>query len=438
MEYPTTNINENLIGAGLNTSNPQNTYVDFATQLAKNSMDQKAQEEAIANAKLMTKQAQIETAQQEAAQNAGINPLEAQYVPKAEALVLIKKILEAKGEDASADDMQQFAAVLPNMVNRADIDVFASRFMTERAHTGTGTLIKDDQPIHIPKGKSASDIGLQDAHKGDDHEISVDDTEESDGTYVGYVPQSGMYQTTTNNKGEVLNYTPGGREATDNSLAIGQKQSQFNQQQWKALETIVDGAFKTRSGGLGSLSTAVFRAVRAINTLTNANPVTKQDLANISQDIAGIYQGGAPTVVSAQENSYETLLTNLADTVRKNLGVIINPGDSIEATKNKLMETLTQLRDSASENIREFINSTEPAFRPIITAEPERWKDLVDGKMKFIESGLLIPNEDKQGWNISGMTNATKTKNPNEKSETGIEDIHAFARAAGLKKKKGS
>ena len=109
MEFPTTNLNENLIGAGLNPSAPANTYVDFATQIAKNSMEQRQMEENLAKAKLMTQQAQIQTSQAQKANEAGYNPQLLNTMTPEQAVAQVKMIFAAKGTPIDENIIDEWA-----------------------------------------------------------------------------------------------------------------------------------------------------------------------------------------------------------------------------------------------------------------------------------------------------------------------------------------
>lgn len=406
-DYPETNLNSQLIASGLNTSNPTGTYVDFAEQMARNRQEQDLQEQAIARAKELTSQAQLQTRQGVQAEAAGANPLLENSMSPEEAVAYLKIILKEKGLAQDQGLIDEWAKTLPPRVNRQIVEAFASRFARESTRSGQPAKFETTDTIIIPTGKTAKDLGLY-----------ADDTDPT----IGHVPEDGMYQVVYDNQGNIQKFIPGGKEAADQSAKITAKMAESTEKQWQKLDTTVNGAFKTRSGGLGSLSTAIFRSVRAINTIVTNEHLTAQDLSNISQDIAGIFQGGAPTVVGAQDNSYETAFTNLENTFRKMTGItgVLSKtlgGDNLAQTKEQLLTRLVDLRDSAINNLKSFVESEEPAFKDVIDADPQRWADFQDKKLKFIESGALIPPGANTKLNITGIEQAQPAKNP--KVETG-------------------
>lgn len=399
-------LEESLVSRGLDTTRPQQTYVDFATQIAKNQAEQKSQEETLRLAKEHVEQAKYTTRNEQDAQEAGLNPLLLDNMTPEQAIAQLKVIAQAKGLDISDADIQAWAQTLPPRVSNQVVETFANRFARESTRAGQPAKFEKSDNIDIPEGSTAKDLGL------------VADPADPQ---VGHVPEDGMYQVVYDNQGVLKKFIPGGKEPADPTAKANAKAADSTEKQWQKLDKEINGAFKTRSGGLGSLSTAIFRTVRAINTITATKNLTAQDLANISQDIAGVFQGGAPTVVTAKDNDYSTTFTNLADTFRKYTGIIPHFGSKgvLEDTKAKLLQVCVDLRDSATANIKKYIESEEPAFKQIIDESPDRWQQMQDKKMSFITSGLLVPPYSKADpslgaspLNITGMDQAEEAKEP--------------------------
>lgn len=425
-----TSLNENLIAAGLNPSNPTGTYVDFAEQIAKNQQEQASQEQALALAKEHVAQAKLQTKQGAEADAAGVNPLLMDVMTPEQAVAYLKLILKEKGMEISEDDIDTWAKTLKGPINRQVVETFANRFARQTTHAGTPAKFDKTDKLDIPEGMTAKDMGL------------VADPSDPQ---IGHVPEDGMYSVLFDNEGKIKRFIPAGKEAADPTLKLNAKAAESTEKQWQKLDKEINTAFKTRSGGLGSLSTAIFRSVRAINTINSTKNLTAQDLANISQDIAGVFQGGAPTVVTAKDNDYSTIFTNLADTFRKYTGIMPHFGTKgvLQDTKAKLLQVCVDLRDSATANIKKYIESEEPAFKQIIDESPERWDQMQEKKLSFITSGLLLPSYSKADpsvgaspLNITGMDQAEPAKDPNEKPAGKVEGSKDDKKAA-LRKKLG-
>lgn len=418
-------LNENLIAAGLNTSNPTSTYVDFAEQVAKNQAEQAQQEQTLALAKQHVAQATLDTKQKTEADQAGVNPELMNVMTPDQAAATLRLILKEKGLTISNDDITAWVAALNGKpVNRQVVEEFANRFAREATRAGQPAKFSTDMDLAVPAGMKPEDLGL---------------VADESNPQVGHVPADGMYQVVYDNQGNLKKFIPGGKEPVDATAKASAKAAESAEKQWQKLDTTVNGAFKTRSGGLGSLSTAIFRAVRAINTLTVNDNLTAQDLENVAQDVAGIFQGGAPTVVTAKGNQYDVTLTKLADWFRAQTGIMANVGhifgkehSPLEPTKQKLLQVCVDLRDAAINNIKAFIESEDSAFREIIDANPERWADFQAKKLKFIESGILIPPGAVSQLNITGTDQAAVSKKPTDTGAGNQDKKDALRKKLGL------
>ncbi len=394
---PITSVNSELISAGLNPNNPTDTYVDFAEQMAKNRQEQDAQEQAIALARERVKQAQFQT---------GTEAPES-MTPE-EAAAYLKIVAQAKGLDIDQPSIDAWVQTLPPRVNRQVVESFANRFARESTRTGQPAEFGTNDKIAIPAGSTAADLGLV-ADKTD--------------PMVGHVPEDGMYQVVYDNQGNIKKFIPGGKEAPDTSAKAKQHGEDEDRKDWKALGVQLTKAFTTRSGGLGSISTAIFRATRAINTLNNyKDNLTAQDLENIAQDIGAIFQGGAATVESAKGNNYSTLFTDFQNTFRKYTGWLIPTNQTvIKDTTDKMMQVLVDLRESAIENIDKYAEFQSDIFNKLVAANPEQWAKVKKHYIDLASSGLLIPPGENTHMTITGADIATPTKESkkSEKSNDG-------------------
>jgi hypothetical protein len=400
-------LQENLISAGLNPTSPTSTYVDFATQLAKNRQDQAAAEQALKLAKEHVAQARYQTSNEQQAQAAGYNPILSDTMTPEEAVAYLKVISDAKGLEIDQAHIAAWAAQLPPRVNRQIVESFANRFARETLRFGQPAKFEKSDVIKLPQGIKAEELDLI--------------ADPKDAT-IGHVPEDGMYQVAVDNQGVLKKFVPGGKEPVDPTVKLHQHDEDINRKEWRALNDHIDGAFKTRSGGLGSLITSIYRADRAFNTLKAHGTLTAQDLANVSQDIAGIYQGGAPTVISAKDNSYETLFTHLADVVRRYTGVILSPGASVDETKQKLLQVISDLRDSSGKNFESWMNSQAAGYSAVIGSDPANWEKMKQSKLDAVYSGLLLDAQEKKDLNVTGAELATEPKDPNKSKEAKADE----------------
>ena len=358
MEYPTTNLNENLIGAGLNTSQPQNTYVDFATQLAKNSMDQKQMEENLAKAKLMTKQAQIQTSQSEAANEAGYNPQLANTMTKDQAIAQAKLIFAQKGTEVDEATIDQWAATLPPVVQASQIEEFASRFARE-----TNRLGKDFVA-------TAADA------KGDKQDENGDP-----------LVKGQTYAALYNNQGDIQSYVRSGQEKSDNSLALGEKSDQFWQREWDKIAKSANPYTASSRNSLGVAMQSYVRAVRAIEALQDPK-ITKQKAAQVIAEIDAIYKGGSPDQTTLEMTLYPTLYGKLHDWMQSIRGKVQNYVP--ENIREYLLTQIEELNQRSKQIVEGFIQSTETLNQQVIEHFPDEWNKF---KTQFLQQ-LEHPEKD--------------------------------------------
>lgn len=383
-EYPTTDLRSALIGAGLDTNTPSETYVDFATKLAKNQQEQAEMEQNLARAKELTAQSQIQTKQQQEAQAAGVNPLLTHMMTKEQAIQQVKLLLQEKGLDVDEDSFNKWAATLPDMVPADQIEIFANRFARETTRIG-----KDFTA-------TAADAKSDKLDENEDHLIAGQ-----------------KYAALYDNQGNVSSYIRSGEEpSTAAQTKLDLKTQADKNRAWERLGQQLTLAFKTRSGGLGAVSTSIFRAVRAINTINNyKDNLTAQDLENIAQDIGAIFQGGAPTVESAKGNNYQTAFTNFQNTFRKYTGWLIPTNQAvIKDTTDKMLQVLEDLRDSAINNLDKYAEFQSEVFKPLVEADPDHWDELKKKYIELASSGLILPPGEHTQLNITGAQNAVTSK----------------------------
>lgn len=405
-----TTQDQSLEAGGLEKDNPSMTYVDFANQIARNSQAQQAQAEAI-------KQAQLLTQQKTAAAAAGINPSEKGYMSKDAALALIQAELSRQKllSDEVKTQLQAWYDAAPDMVEQQDVKDFISRYQPKEPKAGSAFIATDEdaknpsmltkEGDHLVAGQSYFDTGEKD----------------EDGNAV--YGRGG---------GEALN-------AQENKLGV--KESEADEKQWQKMGTLIESAMKSRSGPVGMLGTTIIRSLRALNTL-NHGKLTKQDVANVSSDIAAIYQGGVPSIVQVAENNYGTRLQDLAETLRRYTGILSYFGNEkvMADTTAKLRQVLEDMRNSAVEQMQKFVEMQFPFFEDIINRNPDRWERVQKGVLDFITAGQMNPTGEAmppsgQPKQAGAATEEAPEAPAANENTPGTPDIHAIAAALGLKKK---
>jgi hypothetical protein len=363
-------LNENLIALGLNTSNPQNTYSDFATQITKNQQEQAAQEQALALAKEHVAQAKNQTREEGEAAATGYNSILKDQMTPEEAIAAVKAAMAVKGLKAD-DAIAEWASKLPATVNRLSVENFISHLTKESTRAGQATPFAKSDDIDIPEGVTAKELGL------------VADPVKPG---IGHVPEDGMYQVVYDNQGILKRFIPGGKEAADPSIKLGQKQEQFDAKRWSDLEKELTKVISSNRGN--QLSAAVYRADRAINEIADPETLMPQVLSFIGKDLAGIFQGGVPPVAGMEKEEFETAFQALNRFVQKYTGVTAMFRTDTGDQREKLTKLIVRLRDSTLDILQNLLESKLEGYRDIIDKDKDRWNRILADKLKAVRSGL--------------------------------------------------
>jgi len=334
--------------------------------VAANATSQANQEQLVNQAIERTKQARMETGLQE---NGGL-AAEKGLVPKAQVLSEMKSILATRDDlddDQKAQILQDAEDTMPDTMNGYDVARFTTALREAKQPSGSwGTAFPGGQ---APKG--ATDVAGNAINPNSYYQ-------ESD---AGELRQAGEPNAVLSAAGKA--------EGADKQGIL-------------KLNTAIDSLLKTRFGSTGMLATTIFRATRAINTLQSNPNLTAQDLDNVATDIAAIYQGGVPGAAQSAANSYRLTFLDFADTFRKFTGRTLNPSSwfnsdnqkspVVTQTENKMLQTLNDMRTSSEQSLQAALDSESAAFKLAKAADPAEINQLIESKMRFIESGVLVPD----------------------------------------------
>ena len=165
-------------------------------------------------------------------------------------------------------------------------------------------------------------------------------------------------------------------------INLGEKENQFWEKQWTDLINKNDPATGTSRSAIGIVGRANLQANRALNTLKNPT-VTKQDAGNVMADIAGIYQGGAPTQFGMSEQGYKTLYGRIQELRQMASG---NPQDALpDNIKQHMIETINQLKKANQDILGNRLNTLEKTRTNLIKRYPEAWQEFKTSVIGGIE-----------------------------------------------------
>lgn len=370
-DFPTTSLQSALIGEGLNPNAPQDTYTTFAEQMARNQQQQAAQEEALARAKELTTQAGITTSQEQEAQSAGYNPQLINTMTPDAAVTYLNIILKEKGISIDPADIAAWKATLPPVIDRQEVEAFASRFARETTRSGQPANFTTDQDILIPTGKTAKDIGL---------------VEDDKDPTIGHVPNDGMYQVVYDNQGQIMKFIPGGKEPVDQTAKINAKMGESTEKQWQKLDQAINQFLKSTRGN--QITTSIYRADRALNELSSSDVLTPQVLSYIQKDLSGIFQGGVPPQAGMEGEDFTTTYQKVNAFIQKYTGISGYLHTDLGNQRSYLLALLTRLWESSVNILKSLISSEQSGYKGIIDQDPDRWATMIADKTNAATSGL--------------------------------------------------
>src|SRR6185312_4943693 len=347
---------QSLEAGGLDPNSPGQTLWD---SMNKNQLAQQEQAQLVQQAIEKSKQAGIQTQEDQSNLDTGAYQAGKGLVPKAQAITTLKAGLDNSSidDDQKASVLQDAEDTWPEVVSADEV-----HRMITALHEGRVTKLGEGLPFPAT-GKEVDGDGNP-YPKG----TMIQDIVDNDGNHT-FVE--------SNTPPAVIKAENGKNKATTDDL--------------RAFGKEISGLMKTRFGSTGMLATTVFRADRAINTLTSQQTLTKQDLDNVSTDIAAIYQGGVPGQSQVIENGYGTSLTNLMDTLRHYTGVLSGFGLNqkvLSDTKAKLLGVLTDMRNSALASLKQIFEGLVSHY-PSLSADDPAVVKIIDDAMAGLSSGMI-------------------------------------------------
>ena len=185
-------------------------------------------------------------------------------------------------------------------------------------------------------------------------------------------------------------------------LTLGTKEDQFVQHEWDKIMEKHNPDVATQRSSIGISARLINSADRALETLKDrSHPLTYQDLGNVQQDIASIYQNGSPTDAAMKHNEYSTIFSTLGKTLQTLTG---KPTDSVpEAIRRQLIDRLNLLKDTSYGVINRDFDTVETGQRRIINNRKDEWSGV---RQKWAKSSQNVSGN-QQGQQQIGRFKVT-------------------------------
>lgn len=158
-----------------------------------------------------------------------------------------------------------------------------------------------------------------------------------------------------------------------------------DQKTWNGIVKQIDVLAASSRSGLGMAVNANIRANRALSLL-NKDITTPQEMQSIAADLAGIFQGGAPTDIGLHEQAYKTLQKQAAQLQQY---ITANPSNAMSPEiKQRLKGVVTELKKLDSDLIDSHFGYYEEAYPDLIARKGDTWEKM---KNKYKQSALQTP-----------------------------------------------
>lgn len=336
---------QSYVAGGIDPNDPSQNIGD---QMATNQMKQQEQAQLVQQAVEKTKQAKIGTAEAQDVFDTKAYLSSKGLMPKAQALVELKIILEKQEMDPEQAKklVSEAGDAWPEELDGAAIWRWFSALKEPKAAAA----------MHGGAFQATGDM------KGE---------KEADGTPV-VVGQ--WYQKNTD--GDLVR--TGEPAAT---AGAGAKDAQTVQRSKTALVNALVHELRAARGNW--LSQGLYRCSVALQKLHETPFMTKQDLYQLAQDISAIFTGGVPTEDEILNSQYHTKLTEILSTLASWTGHIM--GLPLKEIREKLINVVQPLYDELIHRFTTIMDLAAQGHLDAVEADPEWWQQTKEKALQAAE-----------------------------------------------------
>jgi len=400
---PEIDLRSQLIGRGLDPNDPANTYVDFATKLAKNQQEQRQMEQNLARAGELTAQSKIETRQKTAAEAAGYNPELIGTMSKDQALESVKVALKIKKVKVDEDVLDEWYKQLPALVKSSDVEAFVNSLtktsgMNVWASTGTVKQYTEDGKMYnsfVRKdGKTAK---VWDPLKGYPVYSSVEDN-----MAIHDVPleeaQRMIRDAVKQEAGQERRY--------------GLIEDTRDIKNWITLGKDINVSNAPAARAIGQAAVNNMRADRALKLLKGKRELTKNEYEFVVSDLAAIFKGGVPDIVSLEHQRYDSIKADVTEVIQY---ITSKPQEvSTPKTRNRLLDITNEIKDVDNDIILNYMDSVAAGYDYLVKENPERFARMINAQLR----NMKLPEIDTSVVDDMDIKPLGRKDNQDEKSAT--------------------
>lgn len=363
------NFNINTTQEQANTArglNPEGTRLggfDISQVIAQNARQQQEHMQRIAEAKLRLKQRQEAAAM-------GVNPEMGDYIPVEEAVALLK----ANG--VKPEQVDEFVQALGDkqVVSRQALQAV----ILKKGGTGSLSLVgaKEGQPMQAEDGKwyrtwikRTPELGILMTDRVDENGTAVFRAENPDAYEAGKtmlsIQDPKLAAVTKTANARTLMAEVGRERQTETS--------------WQKLQKEINVSNAPAARAIGQAAVNNMRADRALKLL-NKKALTANEYDVVVSDLAAIFKGGVPDVLSLEHQRYETLKGDLNSLIQY---VTSEPAEvGTPEVKDRLHGITQEVKEIDNGIILNYMDSVAAGYEPYIKANPDRFAKMVNAQLR--------------------------------------------------------
>jgi len=355
---------------------PEHNKATIEDIITSQSLKQRQQEQLVAEATERIKQAKLQTTQKQEAADLGVN------AEMKDVMTIQEAVAHLKAAGVKKENIDAFVEAIGDqkVVSRTAVqDVILKR----SAGMGINMIgAKEGQPVQGEDGKwyrswikRTPDLGILMTDRVSPTGAAVFQAEDPAGYEAGKTMLSIQ-------EPKVAAATKG---AEARETMAEQKVQQNKITNWKDLEKRIDPLTATGQSALALAGRANQRADRVFAVLSEPGSVTWPMVSAVVTDIAGIFQGGVPPIVSLEEQKLNTIAEKAAKIKSYFTGAMAEGLVSVDYQR-QLFNLAKELKDIDNEIIQNQQYIVDIGGEDVIKQDPERWERLKRSVLKTTHS----------------------------------------------------
>jgi ribosomal protein L17 len=415
-DFPTIDLQSQLIARGLNPSSPATTYVDFATQLAKNQQEQLQMEQNLARAKELTTQSRIETKQKTAAEAAGYNPELITTMTKEQAKKQVEVAVQVRKLKIEQKLIDEWYDALPRLVKSTDVDNFIDSLSKSTGGLSVFSYTKDTVTMKDPK-TGVDRVYNVAVRRLDGRRTHLYDPQTGAPVYPDIVETA--QEADKEEAQKILDRAEPQLAGAEARFTTARATRDIKN--WITLGKEINVSNAPAARAIGQAAVNNMRADRALMLLEGKNELTKNEYDIIVSDLAAIFKGGVPDIVSLEHQRYGSLKSDATELMQ----YILSKPEEVNTPeiRNRLLKITREIKTVDNDIILNYMDSVGAGYEYLVQEDPKRFTRMVNAQLR----NMKLPEVD---------TSVIENMEEKPLGQKGTDiDVHALGKALGLKKK---